>query len=414
MHIIQSPLFDFEAFIEKKSNDRLAMVLEAIPAEGLISVLEKEHWTGRRGYSVRGMWSALIAGVLADAGSLADVVRLLRRDKDTRIICGFSEGNLPSQDALGRFLKKLVIHGDLLEKCFADLAKELRQLLPGFGTKLAVDSTDIKAYANGHRQHPSDGDARWEAKGGGHHARPAEASKGQRDLYYWFGYKLHLIVDVCYELPVSFVLTPANESDTTHMEALLKKAGADQPETRPQAVIADKGYDSQSNYNFIYNECQAAPIIPIRVVKDMQMPDICNDKGTPICSCGLEMTYWGKDGRYLKYRCPEAVGKGTCKSRFKCTSSPYGYVLKLPINNDPRRHPPIPRESPKWQRLYRLRSAIERVNSRLKELLGLRSITVRGIAKVTVKAMLSLLVMAAAAVGMARRHRLSELRVIVT
>lgn len=57
---------------------------------------------------------------------------------------------------------------------------------------------------------------------------------------------------------------------------------------------------------------------------------------------------------------------------------------------------------------------IERVNSRLKELLGLRSITVRGIAKVTVKAMLSLLVMAAAAVGMARRHRLSELRVIVT
>ena len=68
MHIIQSPLFDFEAFIGKKSNDRLAMVLEAITAEGLISVLEKEHWTGRRGYSVRGMWSALIAGVLAKFG----------------------------------------------------------------------------------------------------------------------------------------------------------------------------------------------------------------------------------------------------------------------------------------------------------------------------------------------------------
>ena len=118
MHIIQSPLFDFEAFIEKKNNDRLTMVLEAIPAEGLISVLEKEHWTGRRGYSVRGMWSALIAGVLADAGSFADVVRLLKRDKDTRIICGFSEGNLPSQDALGRFLKKLVIHAEVLQFVF--------------------------------------------------------------------------------------------------------------------------------------------------------------------------------------------------------------------------------------------------------------------------------------------------------
>ncbi len=149
-------------------------------------------------------------------------------------------------------------------------------------------------------------------------------------------------------------------------------------------------------------------------VKGMQMPDICNAKGTPLCSCGLEMVFCGRDGNYLKYRCPEAVGKGVCKSRFKCTSSPYGYVLKLPINDDPRRHPPVPRESKKWQRLYRLRTATKRVNSRVKELLGLGTITLRGIGKVTVRAMLSLLVMLAAGVGMTRRHRLSELRIIVT
>jgi hypothetical protein len=413
MHIIQSPLFDFEAFIAKKGNDRLAMVLEALPAEGLISALEREHWTGRKGYSVRGMWSALIAGLLHQAHSLADVVRLLERDKDIRIVCGFSKDNIPSQDALGRFLKKLVGHADLLEKCFADLVKEARQLLPGFGAKLAVDSTDIKAYSNGHRQNSSDKDARWGAKGAGHHSGPAKGDK-QRDPYYWFGYKLHLVVDALYELPVSFELTPANESDTTHMEALLKKAGADQDKTRPEAVIADKGYDSKDNNRFIFAECQATPIIPIREVEGMQMPDICNAKGTPLCSCGLEMTYWGRDGNYLKYRCPEAVGKAACKSRFKCTSSPYGYVLKLPINDDPRRHPPVPRETKKWARLYRLRTAIERVNSRVKELLGLGRITLRGIGKVTVRSVLSLLVMLAAALGMARRHRLSELRAIVT
>ncbi len=210
MYIIQAQLFDFEAFIAKKENDRLVMVLEALPAGGLISALEKERWTGRKGYSVRGMCSALIAGILRQAHSLADVVRLLERDKDAR------------------------------------------------------------------------------------------------------------------------------------------------------------------------------------------------------------MVFWGRDGNYLKYRCPEAVGKGVCKSRFKCTSSPYGYVLKLPINDDPRRHPPVPRESKKWQRLYRLRTAIKRVNSRVKGLLGLGTITLRGIGKVTVRAMLSLLVMLAAGVGMTRRHRLSELRIIVT
>ncbi len=424
MHIIQSPLFDFEAFIARKGNDRLAMVLEALPAEGVISALERDHWTGRKGYSVRGMWSALVAGLLHRCNSLAEVVRLLERDKDTRMVCGFSKDDVPGEDALGRFLKKLVRHDDLLEKCFAELVKELRQLLPGFGAKLAVDSTDIKAYSNGHRRSPSDPDARWGAKGAGHHAGGASESKTsaykgenkgqQRDLYYWFGYKLHLVVDALYELPVSFVLTPANESDTKQMEALLKKAGADMVETRPQAVIADKGYDSESNNTFIFSECKSAPIIPIREREDTQLPDICNAKGTPLCGCGLEMTYWGRDGKYLKYRCPEAVGKATCKSRFQCTSSPYGYVLKLPINNDPRRHPPVPRETKKWARLYRLRTSIERVNSRLKDLLGLRRITVRGMEKVTVRAMLSLMVMLAAAVGMAQCHRSKELRVLVT
>lgn len=412
MHIIQTPLFDFEAFIAQKGNDRLRMLLEALPAEGLISALEKEHWTGRKGYSVRGMWSALIAGVLRQAHSLAAVVRLLERDKDTRLVCGFSKDDMPGHDALSRFLKKLGRHADLLEKCFTDLVREARELLPGFGTKLAVDSTDIKAYANGHRKSPSDADAQWGAKGACHHTGPDKEK--QRDLYYWFGYKLHLVVDALYELPVSFEVTPANESDVKHMKTVLEKAGANRDETKPEAVIADKGYDSQGNNQFIFTECQAAPIIPIREVKGMQMPDICNVKGTPTCCCGLEMVFWGRDGDYLKYRCPEAVGKGVCKSRFKCTASPYGYVLKLSIKDDPRRHPPVPRESKKWQRLYRLRTAIERVNRRVKAQLGLGSITLRGIGKVTTRTILSLLVMLAAAVGMARRDRLKELRLLVT
>jgi len=126
------------------------------------------------------------------------------------------------------------------------------------------------------------------------------------------------------------------------------------------------------------------------------------------------MVFWGRDGNYLKYRCPHVLGKSVCKSRFRCTPSPYGYVLKLPIGDDPRHHPPVPRESKKWQRLYRMRSAIERVNSRLKEFLGLRRITVRGIVKVTVRSVLSLLVMLAIGVGMAQRHRLKELRALVT
>ena len=424
MHIIQAPLFDFEVFITTRSNDRLTIVLEALPAEKLILALGREHWTGRKGHSVRGMWSALIAGVLYDCHSIVEVARLLERDKDVRMVCGFSKGELPGEDALERFLGKLVWHEQLLEECFTGLVERLRQLLPGFGAKLAVDSTDIKAYSNGHRKNRSDSDARWGAKGAGHHGGPNTASgevssaegvkeRKRRDLYWWFGYKLHLVVDALYELPVSFIITPANEADTSQMKALLKKAVGDESKVRLQAVIADKGYDSQDNCRLIFGDYKAAPIIPIRERDDMQQPDICNAKGTPTCSCGLEMAFWGRDGNYLKYRCPQVVGKGKCLSRFRCTDSSYGYVLKLPIMADPRRHVPVPRESKKFKRLYRLRTAIERVNSRVKELLGLGKITVRGIAKVTVRSLLSLLVMLAAAVGMAQRQRFRELRTLV-
>lgn len=421
MHIIQSPLFDFEAFIKTKSNDRLNLVLEELPAERLLIAIEKEHWTGRKGYSVRGMWSALIAGVLYQCSSIADVIRLLRRDRDTRMVCGFNRDTIPSEDAFGRFLKKLVKHELLLEECFNALVEYLRKSLPGFGSKIAVDSTEIKAYANGYRKHPADIDAAWGVKGAikevvakTDSVKTATTKREARDVYRWFGYKLHLIVDALYELPISFIVTPANESDTTQMKTLLKKATLDKPGRQPEAVIADKGYDSKDNCLAIFKDCHAAPIIPLVEKVRWESPDICNAKGTPTCGCGLEMVYWGRDRNYLKYRCPEVTGKSKCLSRFKCTASPYGYVLKLPVmKEDPRRHVPVPRESKKWARLYRLRTSVERVNSRLKELLGIGRITVRGIARVTVRSLLSLLVMLAAAAGRVKRHRLKEVRTLV-
>ncbi|MBI2848047.1 MAG: transposase [Chloroflexi bacterium] len=162
--------------------------------------MEKEHWTGRRGYSIRGLWSAPIAGVVRQCHSSAKVAWLLQRDKDVRTVCGFSKDDLPGDDALGRFLRKLVAHEQLLEECFTGLVKRLQELLPGFGAKLAGDSTDIKAYSNGHKKNPSDADGRWGAKGAGHHA----GQKGkEKDLYWWFGYKLHLVVDALYEPPAT-------------------------------------------------------------------------------------------------------------------------------------------------------------------------------------------------------------------
>jgi len=61
-----------------------------------------------------------------------------------------------------------------------------------------------------------------------------------------------------------------------------------------------------------------------------------------------------------------------------------------------------------------MRTAVERVNSRVKGLLGLEKITLRGLVKVTVRSALTLLVMLAAAVSMAHEHKYKEIRSLVT
>jgi hypothetical protein len=408
MHIIQPSLFSLEDFLKLDKSDRLVLVLETLNAEKLLQMLEREHWVGRKGYSVRGMWSGLIAGVVYNYPTIADLVRQLEMNPGLRLICGFSTvGSVPSEDAFGRFLQKLVKCESLLEGCFQDLVRRFKQMAPDFGQKVVADSTDIEAYSNVFRKEKSDPDARWGTKG--------DRGKGgkSKDLYWWFGYKLHLLVDAIYELPISFELTPANEGDTKYLKPLLEKAEDYCPGIEIENVIADAGYDSTANCRMVFSEYGAIPVIPLNLGNQKETPDICNPQGTPLCSCGLEMVYWGRDGRYLKYRCPEAAGKGKCQSLSRCTPSAYGYVLKLPIAQDYRRYSGLPRETKKWKRLYRLRSAVERVNSRLKEILILNELRVRGKAKVMVRTILNLLVMMAVGVGMAESQRLNQVRCLL-
>ena len=58
------------------------MALEALDAGKLMVTPEREHWTERKDHIVMGMWSAPIAGVLSQRCSMAEIVRLLERDKD--------------------------------------------------------------------------------------------------------------------------------------------------------------------------------------------------------------------------------------------------------------------------------------------------------------------------------------------
>ncbi len=226
-----------------------------------------------------------------------------------------------------------------------------------------------------------------------------------------------MLVDAKYEVPIAAILSTAKEADTTKLKPLLNKRDALLLKTSLKLCVCDGAYDSKSNILAIIGR-GAIPIIPLNPGNEKEPPGITNTRGTPLCPIGLPMMFWGRDGHYLKYRCPEKSGLFCClvehKGTSRCSTSDYGLVVKLDMRDDPRRYVPVPRETKKFERLYKLRTGVERVNSRLKENLILDELRVRGKKKVKARVGLNLIVMMAVAVAMAERNRLGDCRRIIT
>ena len=81
------------------------------------------------------------------------------------------------------------------------------------------------------------------------------------------------------------------------------------------------------------------------------------------------MAYVGyeKDRQCLKYRCPARQHNWHCPSERRCGQGrTWGLTVRIPQELDPRRFPAVPRATKKFERLYNGRTAVERVNARLK------------------------------------------------
>ena len=81
------------------------------------------------------------------------------------------------------------------------------------------------------------------------------------------------------------------------------------------------------------------------------------------------MAYVGyeKDRHCLRYRCPAWQQNWTCPSQRHCNRGyARGFNLRVDQHIDVRRHPSLPRATKKFTRLYKGRSAVERVNARVK------------------------------------------------
>jgi len=124
------------------------------------------------------------------------------------------------------------------------------------------------------------------------------------------------------------------------------------------------------------------------------------------------MAYGGfeKSRGTLKYRCPAHHYGMECAGKESC---PVGKAVRVPMNEDRRIFTPVARSSYKWQRQYKRRTAVERVNSRLDVSFGFEKHTIRGLRKMRTRCALALSIMLAMALGRIVEKRKELMRSLV-
>jgi hypothetical protein len=352
---------------------------------------------GRFGYSVSSLLKAYLAGYVLGVKNTNDLLRRLQEDPILATICGFDYKKPPCRRTFIRFTKKLMQHQDLLDKCLNEITSKLGELLPNFGQHVVVDATPVHSHSNPDKKKVvSDPQADWVYK---------EGNKKKR--WVW-GYRLHLVVDANYELPIAKETTVSNEGEKAVAIPLLTKAKSEFPWFNPQAVICDKGYDSSAIYEAIVKELGADPIISIRRRAGGESPEITGSSAAPCCPGGLPLIYrsWDKD-KGLQYQCPEKAGRAICPLAEQC---PVKMMWVKPVHDYRRFGYRIKRGTEEFDIIYRQRKAVERVNSRLKDKRRLDSHCFRGLQKLNLHCTLSVLAMNAMALSKVKTDKLADIR----
>jgi hypothetical protein len=428
--IPQQKLFGWEQLEGLGDLERLRLVLEHLPDGKLMEHLELERGRGRDDYPIRAVWNSVLAGVVYQHCSVASLRRELNRNGQLRDMCGFIGDTAPPQWVYSRFLLKLFAHKDLVDEIFNTLVKQCYELLPGFGRNLAIDGKAINSHARRKKEGmPADGRRDLDADTG------VKSYRGQREdgtmwekIKYWFGYKLHLIVDADYELPVAFKVTPASYSEVKQAHALLDELSADKPQILDvcENFLGDRGYDDGKLIGRLWDYYSIRAIIDIRNLwkdgEDTRLFEgrdniVYDYRGTVYCCCPQElkmreMAYAGveKKRNTLKYRCPAQHYGIDCKGKQDC---PVKSSIRVPIAEDNRTFSPLPRSSYRWEKLYKKRTSVERVNSRLDVSYGFERHFIRGQKKMEMQCSLALCVMLAMALGRVKENRPDLMRSIV-
>ena len=381
--------------------ERFLLALLGMNDEALMLRLEARRGNGRNDYPVRVIWNLIIAMKVFGHRTVESFRRELARNSQLRSICGLEDFDrkkhlVPPARVFSGFLKLLGEEQAAIDEIFDSMVLELTEKLPEFGKDAAGDGKYLDSYAKREDKKPNpdagdraERDAKWGIK---EYHYEDKQGKPQVKKEYHFGFKAHIICDVRTELPIGYDVLAANSDEKKTMMGMLERL-PHQITDRMEHLMLDRGYDSTE----MIRTAKATGIIPIvdirncwkdgEATKQYKDTDIVYDyKGNVymVDDKGKErrMRYEGYD------------------SQKKCLRYSYKEkVYKIYISNDERIFLPVARSSMKFERLYKGRTSVERLNGRIDRDYMFEDHCIRGLKKMKLMVSLTLLTMNAMALG---------------
>jgi Transposase DDE domain/Transposase domain (DUF772) len=382
------PLFAWDSLEDSPSLKTIKDLLAAVPDGKLLDSLRIARGKGRNEYPVSVLWGVVVLRVALRHLTTEAMLDELRRNEGLRRLIGIeSEAGVPKKWNMSRFEEGLgqEPHRTHLKEIFNALIQRLGVAVVDLGRDTAGDATALSA-----RRKPEETAKEEIAEG------LPQASGGRKEykdddgkvtkVVEWFGFKLHLIVDVKHEVVLSYEITDTKAGDGETLPVILTQAQANLPPDRIQTLAYDKAADGEDVHKLLSDE-RITPLIQMRSLwqtePERMLPGhdgssnvVYTEDGTLYCYDKVseppvrhKMAYIGHEPERetLKYRCPAKHEGWECPMSSICNAGKsYGKTVRVDRLLDPRRFPALPRATKKFERMYKGRTSIERVNARLK------------------------------------------------
>lgn len=392
IHVTQ-PLFAWESLEDGPTLKTIRQLLETIPDEPLLASLEKARGKGRDDYPVGVLWRTIVLAIALRHHTIDGFLGELRRNESLRKLIGIeSEDRVPRSWNLSRFLDALgkEPHLRLLHEAFDAMVVRLGEAVPTLGANVAGDATALNARRRRNaREAASEADQGLPQASGGR-KEYVDDDGAVTKVVEWFGFKLHLLADVEHEVALSYKITDTKAGDGETLPAILADALANLPDERIQTLAYDKAADTNDAHRTL-SDAKIRAVIQNRSLwkgeSERMLPGheggsnvVHDEAGTIYCHDIVseppvrhQMAYVGYEPsrETLKYRCPAMHEGWECPMSATCNAGKkYGMTVRVPREIDLRRFPAVPRATKKFERLYKGRTSVERVNARLKVFWG--------------------------------------------